>query len=79
MPRKNKMSMKDIYEYFDVVDYVWSEPFFNGQSDIISSSTNEDTFFKTPYHWPQNMSNESEERNIVEQEESQGAIEFTQA
>jgi hypothetical protein len=34
----------------------------------------------TPFHWPQNMPNESEETNIVEvQRESQGAIEFTQA
>ena len=55
-----------------------AESFFNGQSDIISSSTNEDTFLKTPFHWPQNMSNESEERNILEQQESQGVIEFTQ-
>jgi phosphoglycerate-specific signal transduction histidine kinase len=31
------------------------------------------------FYWPQNMSNESEERNIVEQQQSQGAIEFTQA
>jgi hypothetical protein len=53
--------------------------FFNGQSDIISSSTNEDTFLKTSFPWPQNMPNESEERNIVELQESQGVIEFTQA
>ena len=34
---------------------------------------------KTPFHWPQNMPNEFEETNIVEvQQESQGAIEFTQ-
>jgi hypothetical protein len=33
---------------------------------------------KIPFHWTQNMSNESEERNIVEQQESQGSIEFTQ-
>jgi hypothetical protein len=52
---------------------------FNGQSDIISSSTNEDTFLKTPFKWPKNMPNESEERNIIEQQESQGVIEFTQA
>ena len=35
---------------------------------------------RTPFHWPQNMPNESEETNIVKvQEESQGAIEFAQA
>ena len=35
---------------------------------------------KTPFHWPQNMSNEFEETNIVEvQQESQGVIEFTRA
>jgi hypothetical protein len=33
---------------------------------------------KTPFIWPQNRSNESEERNIVEQQESQDAIEFSQ-
>jgi hypothetical protein len=54
--------------------------FFNSQSDIISSSTNEDTMLRTPFHWPQNMPNESKETNIVEvQQESQCAIEFTQA
>ena len=73
-----KNSIKDTYEYFDVVDSVWWESFFNSQSDIISSSKNEDTFLNTPFHWPQNMPNESEERNIVEQQESQGSIEFTQ-
>jgi hypothetical protein len=53
--------------------------FFNIQSDIISGSTNEDTMLRNPFHWPQNMPNESEETNIVEfQQESQGAIEFTQ-
>ena len=58
---------------------LFGESFFNIQSDIISSSTNEDTFLKTPFHWPQNMPNEFEETNIVEvQQESQGVIEFTQ-
>jgi hypothetical protein len=65
-----KKSIKDIYEYFDVVDSVWWEFFSNSQSEIISSSTNEDTFLETPFHWPQNIPNESEERNIVEQQES---------
>ena len=53
--------------------------FFNGQSDIISSLTNEDTMLRNPFHWPQNMSNEFEETNIVEVQESQGAIEISQA
>jgi hypothetical protein len=67
MPRRNKKnSMKDTYEYFDVVDFVWWGSFFNGQSDIISSSTNEDMFLKTAFHSPQNKPNEFEERNIVE-------------
>jgi hypothetical protein len=34
---------------------------------------------RTPFHWPQNMPNESEETNIVEVQESQGSIEITQA
>jgi hypothetical protein len=80
MPRRNKKSIKDTYDYFDVADSVWWESFFNSQSDIISRSTNEDTMLSTPFHWPQNMPNESEETNIVEvQQEYQGAIEFTQA
>jgi len=53
------------------------EVFFNVQSDRISSSTNKGTFFNTPFHWPQNMPNEYEERNIVEQQESQDVIEFS--
>jgi hypothetical protein len=47
-----KKSIKDTYEYFDVVDFVWWESFFNDQSDIISSSTNGDIFLKTPFSWP---------------------------
>ena len=79
MPGRNKKkSIKDKYDYFDVVDFFLWESFFNSQSDIISSSTNEDTILKTPFHQPQNMPNESEEINIVEQQESQGAIEFSQ-
>jgi hypothetical protein len=75
-----KKSIKDTYDYIDVVDSVWWDSFFNSQSDIISSSTNEYTMLRTPFHWPQNMSNEYEETNIFEvQKESQGAIEFTQA
>jgi hypothetical protein len=54
--------------------------FFNSQSDIISSSKNEDIMLKTPFHWSQNMPNESEETNIVEvQQESEGVIQFTRA
>jgi hypothetical protein len=34
---------------------------------------------KIPFHWSQIMPNESEERNIVEQQESQGVIEFSQS
>ena len=74
-----KKSIKDTYEYFDVDDSVWLESFFNSQSDIISISTNEDTMLRTPFHCPQNMPNEFEETNIVEVQESQGAIEITQA
>ena len=74
-----KKSIKDTYEYFDVVDSVWWEYFFDSQRDIISSSTNEDTMLRNPFHWPQNMPNEFEETNIVEvQQESQGVIDFTQ-
>jgi hypothetical protein len=52
--------------------------FFNSQSEIISIPTNEDTVLKTPFHWPQNMPNESEETNIVKvQHEYEGVIEFT--
>jgi hypothetical protein len=77
---KIKKSIKVTYEYFDVVNSVWWESFFNIQSNIISSSTNEYTMSRTQFHWPQNMPNESEETNIVEvQQESQGVIEFTQA
>jgi hypothetical protein len=69
--------IKDTYEYFDVVDFFWWESFFNDKSDIISNSTNEDTLLNITFIWPQNRSNESEERNIVEQHESQYAIEFS--
>ena len=34
------------------------------QNDIISNSTNGDNFLKTPFHWPQSMSNENEEINV---------------
>ena len=60
-----KKSIRDTYEYFDVVDSVWWESFFNNQSDIISRSRNEDIFLKTPFIWLQNVSNEHEEINIV--------------
>ena len=74
-----KTFIKDTYEYFDVADSIWWEYFFNSQSDRISSSTYEDTMLRTPFHWPQNIPNEFEERNIVEVQESQGVIEITQA
>jgi hypothetical protein len=35
-----KNSIKDKFEYFDVVDSVWWEYFFNSQSDIILISRN---------------------------------------
>jgi len=59
-----KKSIKDTYEYFDVVDYVWWESFFMEKNDIISNSTNGDIFMKTPFSWPQSMSNENEKRNV---------------
>ena len=34
------------------------------QNDIISNSTNENIFLKTPFHWPQSTSNENEEINV---------------
>jgi len=52
--------------------------FFNNQSDIISRKTNEDIPLKTPFIWPQNVSNEHEERNIDEQQQSQGIINSSQ-
>jgi hypothetical protein len=45
-----KYSIKDTYEYFDVGYSFWWEYFFNIQSYIILSSTNEDTLLKTPFH-----------------------------
>jgi hypothetical protein len=35
--------------YFDVVDSVWWEFFFNSQSDLILNSANENTFFKNHF------------------------------
>ena len=58
-------AMRDTYEYFDFVDSVWWESFFNNQSDISSRSRNEDIMLETPLIWPQNMPNEHEEINIV--------------
>ena len=59
-----KKSIKDTYDYFDVVDTVWWEPFFMEKNEIISNSTNGNIFLKTPFHWPQSMSNENEELNV---------------
>ena len=39
-----KKYIKDTYEYFDVVDFVWWEYFFMEQSKIISNSTNGDIY-----------------------------------
>ena len=74
-----KKCIRYTYEYFDIVDSVWWESFFNNQSDIISTTTNEDIALKNPFIWPQNVSNEHEERNIVEQQQSQGIINSSQA
>ena len=34
------------------------------QNDIIQKFTNGDIFLKTPFSWPQSMSNENEEINV---------------
>jgi len=47
-----KKSIKDTYEYFDVVDCVWWEYYFKEQRNIISNSTNGDILLKTPFTWP---------------------------
>ena len=65
--KKSKMSIKDTYEYFDVVDYVWCESFFMEKSDIISNSTNGDIYLKSPFTWPQRVSNENEETEVEPQ------------
>jgi hypothetical protein len=74
-----KKCIRYTYEYFDIVDSVWWESFFNNQSDIISTTTNEDIPLKNPFIWPQNVSNAHEEINIVEQQQSQGIINSSQA
>ena len=43
------------------------------QSDIISNSTNGDIYWKSPFTWPQRVTNENEETNV----ERQG-VEFSQ-
>ena len=73
-----KICIRDTYEYFDFVDSVWWEYFFNNQSDIISRTKNEDIPLKTPFIWPQNVSNQHEERNIVEKQQYQGIINYSQ-
>jgi len=74
-----KKCIRYTYEYFDIADSVWWESFFNNQSDLISTTINEDIPLKNPFIWPQNVSNEHEERNIVEQQQSQGIINSSQA
>jgi len=74
-----KKCIRYTYEYLDIADSVWWESFFNNQSDIISTTTNEDIPLKNPFIWPQNVSNEHEEINIVEQQQSQGIINSSQA
>jgi len=61
-----KICFRDKYEYFDVANSVWWESFFNNQSDIISRSRNKDTPLKTSFIWSQNISNEHEQRHIIE-------------
>jgi len=77
--KKIKKCIRYTYEYFDIADSVWWESFFNNQSDIISTTTNEDIPLKDPFIWPQNVSNEHEEVSIVEQQQSQGIINSSQA
>ena len=72
MHGRNKKSIEDTYEYFDVADSVWWESFFMEQSDIISNSTNGDIYLKSPFTWPR-VTNENEETNV----EPQG-VEFSQ-
>jgi hypothetical protein len=50
----------DYYKFLEEIKMSIKYNFFNGQSDIISISTNEDTFLKTPFQWPQYMTNECE-------------------
>ena len=44
-----KKCIRYTYEYFDIADSVWWESFFNNQSDIISTTTNEDIPLKNPF------------------------------
>ena len=73
-----KKFIRYTYEYFDIVDSVSWESFFNNQSHIISTRTNEYIPLKNPFIWPQNVSNGHEEINIVEQQQSQGIINSSQ-
>ena len=38
--------------------------FFHRENDIFSNSINGYIFLKTPFSWPQSMSNENEEKNV---------------
>ena len=68
-----KNSIEDTYEYFDATYFFWWESFFMEQSDIISNSKNGDIYLKSPFTWPQRVSNENEETNV----EPQG-VQFSQ-
>ena len=74
-----KKCIRYTYEYFYITHSVCWKLFFNNQSDIISRTTNEDIPLKNTFIWPQNVSNEYGERNIVEQQQSQGIINSSQA
>ena len=69
-----KKCIRYTYAYFDILDSVWWESFFNNQIDITSRTKNEYIPLKTPFIWKQNVSNEHEERNIVQQQQSQSII-----
>ena len=71
-----KVCIRDIYDYFHVVDSFWWESFFSNQSDMISRSINVDTHLKTPFFLPQNMPNEHEhqETHIFEKKQPQDII-----
>ena len=64
MHGRNKKSIKDTYEYFDVVYLVGWESCFMEKSEIILKYTNGDIYLKSPFTWTQRVSNENEETNV---------------